>query len=40
MGLLLDGHRVQKEKENIFCAGCGEQSEEPVAEDWIQCMKC
>ena len=30
----------KKEKENIFCAGCDEQSEEPVAEDWIQCMKC
>jgi hypothetical protein len=37
MGLFLDGHLVQKEKkkekENIFCAGCDEQSEEPVAED-------
>ena len=30
----------KKERQNIFCAGCDEQSEEPVAEDWIQRMKC
>jgi hypothetical protein len=28
------------EKDNIFCPGCDERYEEPLTEDWIQCVKC
>jgi hypothetical protein len=28
------------ETENIFCPRCDERYEEPITEDWIQCVKC
>jgi hypothetical protein len=30
----------KKEKRSIFCPGCDVQYEEPITEDWIQCMNC